>query len=125
MKPIMLLKDLQKLSKMRKNSCIFAIKSNHGEEFQNEKFEKFCEKIGIKNCFAAPKTPQHNGIVERKNISLEELARTLFNETGLLKYFWADAVNTTCYALNRVLMRHILKKPGINCLKAKSPTFLV
>jgi len=36
-------------------------------------------------------------VVERKNRSLEELARTLLNATDLPKYLWTDAVNTTCY----------------------------
>jgi len=70
----------------------------------------FCEKFGIQHNFSAPRTPQQNGVVERKNRALEEIARTLLNETNLPKYFWADAVNTACYVLNRVLIRPILKK---------------
>jgi len=48
--------------------------------------------------------------VERKNRSLEEIAKTLVNETKLPKYFGADAVSTICYTLNMVLIRPILKK---------------
>jgi len=48
--------------------------------------------------------------VKSKNRSLEELARTLLNDSNLPKYFWADAVNTACYVLNRVLIRPILQK---------------
>jgi len=48
--------------------------------------------------------------VERKNRALEELTRTLLNETNLPKYFWVDVVNTACYVLKRVLIRPILKK---------------
>jgi len=72
---------------------------DHGGEFQKEKFEHFCEKHGIKHNFSAPRTPQQNGVVERKNRSLEELARTMLNETTLPKYFWANTVNTTSYVL--------------------------
>nr|KYP31713.1 Retrovirus-related Pol polyprotein from transposon TNT 1-94 [Cajanus cajan] len=53
---------------------------------------------GINHNFSTPRTPQQNGVVERKNRSLEELARTMLNETKLPKYFWADAINTTCYS---------------------------
>jgi len=49
-------------------------------------------------------------VVERKNRSLEELARTMLSESSLPKYFWADAVNTSCYVMNRVLIMPILKK---------------
>jgi len=87
-----------------------SIRSDHGGEFQNEKCEHFCEKHSIKHNFSTPRTPQQNGVVERKNRSLEELARTMLNENSLPKYFWADAVNTACYVLNRVLIRPILKK---------------
>jgi len=55
--------------------------------FQNEKFIDFCEKLGIFHNFSAPKTPQRNGVVERKNRSLEELARIILSEFSLPKYF--------------------------------------
>jgi len=59
--------------------------------------------------------------VERKNRALEEIARTLLNETNLPKYFWADAVNTACYVLNRVLIRPILKKTPYELFKGRKP----
>jgi len=93
-----------------KSSKIVSIRSDHGGEFQNERFEHFCEKHGSKHNFSAPRTPQQNCVLERKNRSLEELVRTMLNENSLPKYFWADAVNTACYVLNKVLMRPILKK---------------
>ena len=46
---------------------IVKIRSDHGKEFKNARFELFCEKNGIKKEFLAPKTPQKNGVVERKN----------------------------------------------------------
>ena len=46
---------------------IVKIRSDHGKEFENARFELFCKKNGIKREFSAPKTPQQNGVVERKN----------------------------------------------------------
>jgi len=69
------------------NNNIGSIRSDHGGEFQNEKFSKFCEKMGILHNFYAPRTPQQNGVVERKNRSLEELARTMVSESSLPRYF--------------------------------------
>jgi len=89
-------KRLAKMLENEKSSKIVSIRSDHGREFQNEKFEHFCEKHGINHNFSAPRTPQQNGVVERKNRSLEELARTMLNENSLPNFFWADAVNTTC-----------------------------
>ena len=97
----------KKLARALQNTRSFSIgsiRSDHGGEFQNEKFSKFCEKTRILNNFSAPRTPQQNGVVERKNISLEELARTMLSESALPKYFWVDAVSTFCYVMNRVLI---------------------
>ena len=57
-----------------------------------------------------PRTPQQNGIEERKNRTLVEMTRTMLCESQLPKYFWAEAVNTACYILNKALIRPILKK---------------
>ena len=56
---------------------IVKIRSDHGKEFKNEKFESFCEKNGIKKEFSAPKTPQQNVVVERKNQVIQEMARVM------------------------------------------------
>jgi len=107
------LSAFKKLARRLKNSCcsnIIPIRSDQEGEFQNEKFSTFCEKLGIFHNFSAPRTPQQNGVVVRKNKSLEELARTMISESFLPKYFWADAVNISCFVMKRVLIRPILKK---------------
>jgi len=114
-------KRLAKMLENEKSSKIVSIRSDHGGEFQNEKFEHFCEKHGINHKFSAPRTPQQNGVVERKSMSVEELARTMLNENSLSKYFWADVVNTACYVLNRVLIRPILKKTPYELFKGRRP----
>ena len=114
-------KKLAKIVQNEKSLKIVSIRSDHGGEFQNSDFENFCEENGINHNFSAPRTPQQNGVVERKNRSLEELARTMLNETNLPKYFWADAVNTACYVSNRVLIRPILKKTPYELFKWRKP----
>ncbi|KAH9668295.1 hypothetical protein KPL70_021361 [Citrus sinensis] len=93
-----------------KGYSITCIRSDHGGEFENHAFENFCNDFGIEHQFSSPRTPQQNGVVERKNRSIQEMARTMLNENSLPKYFWAEAVNTACYVLNRVLIRHNLGK---------------
>ena len=83
-------KAFQKLFKLVQNEKDFKIKSlgsDHGGEFQNEGFELFCEQNGINNKFSTPRTPQQNGVVERKNRSFEELVRTMLNKNNMPKYF--------------------------------------
>ena len=50
------------------------------------------------------------GAAEKKNMTLVEMAKTMFCESQLSKYFWAKVVNTACYILNKVLVRPILRK---------------
>jgi len=112
---------LAKVIQNEKGLSIISIRSDHGGEFQNEYFEKFCEENGIHHNFSAPRTPQQNDVVERKNRSLEEGARTLLNETNLPKYFWADAISIVCYTLNKLLVRPILKKTPYEPYKGRKP----
>ena len=114
-------RKLAKIIQNKKNLKIISIRSDHGGEFENKEFELFCDKHGIEHNFSAPRTPQQNGVVERKNRSLEEIARTLLNDTPLPKYFWAEAVNTACYILNRALIRPILKKTPYELFNGRKP----
>jgi transposase InsO family protein len=72
-----------------KDSKILKVRSDHGGEFENEPFEKFCEEHGILHEFSSPRTPQQNGVIERKNRSLQEMARTMMHENNLAKFLWA------------------------------------
>ncbi|KAH9735120.1 hypothetical protein KPL71_017636 [Citrus sinensis] len=104
-----------------KGYFITCIRSDHGGEFENHAFENFCNDFGIEHQFSSPRTPQQNGVVERKNRSIQEMARIMLNENSLPKYFWAEAVNTACYVLNRVLIRPNLNKTPYELWKDKKP----
>ena len=80
------------------------------EQNLRTQFEKFYSKHDINHNFSALRIPQQNGMVEKKNQILEEMARTMLCESHLIKYFWTEAVNTMCYILNRALIRPIQKK---------------
>ncbi|KAL8095322.1 hypothetical protein AgCh_036693 [Apium graveolens] len=96
------------------------IRSDHGGEFEKD-FITFCKSRGITHEFSAPRTPQQNGVVERKNRTLQETTRTLLHESKLPRKFWAEAVHTSCYVLNRVLIRPILLKTPYELLKKRTP----
>ncbi|KAL8127295.1 hypothetical protein AgCh_014271 [Apium graveolens] len=75
---------------------------------------------GIKQEFSAPKTPQQNGIIERKNRTLIEVARTILEEARLPTYFWAEAVQTACFTQNATLINRHGKTP-FEMVKGKKP----
>ena len=60
-----------------KGAHIVKIRSDHVKEFENARFESFCEKNGTKKEFSAPKTPQQNRVLKRKNRVIQEMARVL------------------------------------------------
>nr|GEU95417.1 hypothetical protein [Tanacetum cinerariifolium] len=96
-------------------------RTNHGREFDNEvQFGEFCNANGITHNFSAPRTPQSNGIVEKKNRTLQKLRRTVLNEQSLPQKFWCNVVNT--YILNRILIRAILGKIPYELLRGRKPT---
>ena len=90
--------------KKEKGFCIAKIRSDHGGESKNKLFKILCEENGIDHTFSCARTPQQNGVVERKNRSLQEMARTMRCDKNLLKYFWAEAANIACHVLNRVFV---------------------
>ena len=81
----------------------------------------YCNEHGLSHNFSAPRTPQQNGVVERKNRTLEEMARTMLIASGLPRNFWAEAVNTACYIINRVLLRPITSKTPYELFKGIKP----
>ncbi|GJU26954.1 ribonuclease H-like domain-containing protein [Tanacetum coccineum] len=86
------------------NHNVKIIRCDNGTEFKNYVMNKFCAKKGIKREFSIARTLQQNGVAERKNRTLIEAARTMLVDSLLPIPFWAEAVNTACYVLNRVLV---------------------
>jgi transposase InsO family protein len=97
------------------------IRSDNGTEFKNSQIEGFLEEEGIKHEFSSPYTPQQNGVVERKNRTLMDMARTMLDEYKTSDRFWGEAVNTACYAINRLYLHQILKKTSYELLTGKKP----
>jgi hypothetical protein len=61
--------------------------------------------------------------VERKNRTLLDMARTMLDEYNTPDWFWAEAINTSCYSINRLYLHRILKKTSYELLTSKSPMF--
>ncbi|GJU71905.1 retrovirus-related pol polyprotein from transposon TNT 1-94 [Tanacetum coccineum] len=102
---------------------IVSIRTDHGREFDNEvQFREFCNANGITHNFLTPRTPQSNGVVERKNRTLQKLSRTMLNEQSLPQIFWCNAIDTSTYILNRILIRAILGKIPYELLRGRKHT---
>ncbi|WVZ64090.1 hypothetical protein U9M48_013659 [Paspalum notatum var. saurae] len=102
------------------NTSIIKIRSDNGREFDNTNIEEYCDEFGIKHEFSTTYTPQQNGVVGRKNRTLITLARSMLDEYGTSEKFWAEAINTACYASNRLYPR-LLDKTPYELLNGRKP----
>ncbi|KAK2401665.1 putative mitochondrial protein [Trifolium repens] len=105
-----------------KGSNVVRIRSDHGREFENSKFDDFCAAEGIKHEYSSPITPQQNGIVERKNRTIQESARVMLHAKNVPYHFWAEAMNTACYVHNRVTLRKGTTSTLYELWKDRKPT---
>jgi hypothetical protein len=110
-----------RLKNERRGDVIRAIRSDNGSEFRNSHFETFCHDLGLEHQFLSPYTPPQNGVVERKNTTLCEMARTMLNEHRTPRRFWAEAVNTACYVSNRIYLRVYKKKTCYELMHDRTP----
>ena len=86
------------------------LRSDIGKEYTSDKFNQFCEEVGIEHQLTAQYTPQQNGVNERKNITIFEMTRCLMHEKGLLEEYWAKATNIVVFLLNRLPTKDVDRK---------------
>ena len=115
------LETLCKRLQNKKGVPIVKIRSDHGKEFKNARFESFCEKNGIKREFSTPKTLQQNEVVERKNRVIQEMARVMLLNKQIPQKFCGEVVNTSCHIGNRIFFRVGTKKTAYEIWNGKKP----
>jgi len=100
---------LKKTEKKVGHSLV-SLRYDHGKEFENSCLIDYCNEHGADHNFSAPRTPQQNGVTERKNRTPEDMTQTMLIASCLLRNFLANALNTSCYIINRCMIRPILNK---------------
>ncbi|GJQ99547.1 putative ribonuclease H-like domain-containing protein [Tanacetum coccineum] len=116
-----ILKDFIRQIENQLNQKVKIIRCDNGTEFKNRDVIEFCGLKGIKREYSNARTPQQNGVAERKNRTLIEAARTMLADSFLPNTFWAEAVSTACYVLNRVLVTKPHNKTPYELLTGKTP----
>ncbi|GJW83876.1 ribonuclease H-like domain-containing protein [Tanacetum coccineum] len=116
-----ILKDFIRQIKNQLNQKVKTIRCDNGTKFKNKDVIELCGSKGIKREYSNARTPQQNGVAERKNRTLIEAARTMLADSFLPNTFWAEAVSTACYVLNRVLVTKPHNKTPYELLTGKLP----
>jgi hypothetical protein len=93
------------LEKTQIGKRLKAVRSDRGGEFMSRDFKEFCDDHGIKREYTIPRTPQQNGVVERQNITVQEIARSMMNEKNIGQTYWVEAIHTTVHVLNKSHLR--------------------
>ncbi|KAK1699138.1 hypothetical protein QYE76_015835 [Lolium multiflorum] len=105
-------------------SEIKAIRTDNGTEFKNYTMQEFVDDEGIKHEFSAPYTPQQNGVVERKNQTIIEMARTMLSEFNSPHNFWGEAISTAVHYSNRLFLRPLHNKTPYELLTGNNPNVM-
>ncbi|GJX43246.1 retrovirus-related pol polyprotein from transposon TNT 1-94 [Tanacetum coccineum] len=90
---------------VRLKATVRNVRTDNGTEFVNQTLREWYENVGITHQTSVARTPQQNGVVERRNWTLVEAARTMLIFSKALLFLWAEAINTACYTQNRSLIR--------------------
>ncbi|KAJ9547205.1 hypothetical protein OSB04_019748 [Centaurea solstitialis] len=115
---ILFVKKMERLN----NLTVRSIRSDHGTEFKNSTLETFFDQKGISQNFSSVRTPQQNGVAERRNRTLIEAARSMLSEANLATQFWAEAVNTACYTQNRSLIVKRFRRTPYELFRNRKPS---
>nr|GEV66671.1 retrovirus-related Pol polyprotein from transposon TNT 1-94 [Tanacetum cinerariifolium] len=88
------------------------VRTDNGTEFKNKTLAKFFDEVCITQQFSAARTLQENGVVERRNQTLVEAARTMLTFSNLPLFLWAEAITIACFTQNRsIIHKHFDKTP--------------
>ncbi|GJZ22760.1 putative ribonuclease H-like domain-containing protein [Tanacetum coccineum] len=106
---------------VRLKTPVRRIRTDNGTEFVNQTLREYYEKVGISHETSVARSPQQNGVVERRNRTLIEAARTMLIYAKALLFLWAEAVATACYTQNRSIVRLRHGKTPYEILHDKPP----
>ncbi|KAI3770453.1 hypothetical protein L6452_01587 [Arctium lappa] len=98
------------------------LRTNNGTEFKNKIVDEYLESVGISHQYSAARPPQQNGVVERRNRTLVEAARTMLSQSDLPLFLWAEAVSTACHTQNRSMIHRRFQKTPYELINNRTPT---
>ena len=93
-------KEFKALIENHTEKKIKTFQSDNGGEFTSNEIKQLCKDSGIKRELSTPYNPQQNGVVERKNTTIMDVARAMLHDEDLPMHLWAEASRTVVYVQN-------------------------
>nr|GEY82663.1 hypothetical protein [Tanacetum cinerariifolium] len=97
------------------------VRTNNGTEFKNKTLTKFFDEVGISQQFSATRTPQQNGVVEKRNRTLVEATITMLTFTNLPLFLWAEAITIACFTQNHSIIHKRFDKTPYELMNKRKP----
>ena len=118
---LMCFKKVKVAAELESGRRLKALRTDRGGEFNSGAFVVFCNEFGIRHNTTTPFTPQQNGVVERRNQTVVEMARCLLKSMKVPSKFWGEAIKTAVYILNRSLTKSLSGKTPFEMWHGKKP----
>nr|GEU31544.1 retrovirus-related Pol polyprotein from transposon TNT 1-94 [Tanacetum cinerariifolium] len=120
-----MIRDLKHITVLLQ-SPIIIIRTDNDTEFKNQVLKEYFDSVGISYQVSSVRTPQQNGVVERRNRTLVEAARTMLIFSCALLFLWAEAIATACFTQNRFIIHRRFNKTPYELINGRKPdiTFL-
>ncbi|GJY04217.1 retrovirus-related pol polyprotein from transposon TNT 1-94 [Tanacetum coccineum] len=111
---------LKKITVLLQASVIIERKDN-GIEFKNQVLKRYFDSVGIYYQYSSVRTPQQNGVVDQRNRTLVEAARTMLIFSCALLFLWVEAIVTACYTQNRSIIHRQFRKTPYELINSRKP----
>ncbi|GJS84309.1 retrovirus-related pol polyprotein from transposon TNT 1-94 [Tanacetum coccineum] len=102
-------------------ALVIIVRTENGIEFKNQVLQEYFNSVGISHQASSIRTPQQNGVVERRNSTLVEDARTMLIFSHAPLFLWAEAIATVCYTQNRSIIHRRFDKTPYELMNGKKP----
>nr|GEU50901.1 hypothetical protein [Tanacetum cinerariifolium] len=106
---------------MTQKHGVLCVRTDNDTEFKNKTLANFFDEVGITQQFSAARTPQQNGVVEKRNRTLVEAARTMLTFVNLPSFLWAEAILTACFTQNRSIIHKRFDKTPYELMNKRKP----
>ncbi|GJW64052.1 retrovirus-related pol polyprotein from transposon TNT 1-94 [Tanacetum coccineum] len=103
---------------------VIVIRTDNDTEFKNQILKEYFDSVGISHQASSVRTPQQNGVVERRNWTLVEAARTMLIFSHAPLFLWAKAIATACYTQNRSIIHRRFDKTPYEHINGRKPNIL-
>ncbi|GJV54853.1 retrovirus-related pol polyprotein from transposon TNT 1-94 [Tanacetum coccineum] len=116
------LKDFLKMIQRNLQAQVITVRTDRGIEFLNKILHAYFKEEGIEHQTSTPRTPEQNGVIEGRNRTLVEDARTMLSASKLPLFFWAEAITTAYYTQNRSILILTHGKTACHIINDRKPT---